>query len=65
MKHSQNIKENLDAVHEQILEDGETRFPRESYRRLMENGASHEEALELLGYDPKKQLMDLDPNPLL
>lgn len=43
--------ENLEAVHESILEDGKKRFPIESYRLLRDAGAGREEALELLGYE--------------
>lgn len=50
--------EDLEAVHEAILEDGRKRFPLESYQRLRATGASREEALELLGFDPADPGLD-------
>lgn len=46
----QNLEGNAGEVHEQILAGGLERFPEESYRQLLEAGASPVEALKLLGY---------------
>lgn len=59
-KTKSQAKENLEASHEQILERGQERFPLESYRQLLKNGATKVEALELLGYDPENPPKDVD-----
>ena len=45
-----NSQENFEGIHEQILAQGGKRFPLESYRQLRDNGATRQEALEMLGF---------------
>lgn len=39
-----------DDIHNQILEEGKTTFPWESYRRLLAQGTAPEVALKMLGW---------------
>jgi hypothetical protein len=54
-KDTQNLEGVADDLHQSILADGRPRFPEESYRQLLQAGASSEEALSLLGYDANRQ----------
>ena len=46
-----NEKHELDdTLHEQMLAEGQRRFPLESYRRLLESGSPPDLALKMLGW---------------
>ena len=45
-----NQQELNDSIHQEILDQGQPRFPEESYRRLVVAGASPELALKMLGW---------------
>lgn len=50
-KHTrENLEGNATDLHEQILAHGQERFPEESYRLLLQAGASPVQALSMLGY---------------
>lgn len=55
----QNLEGAADTLHEEILADGQERFPEESYRQLLVAGATAEEALGMLGYSAASAALPL------
>jgi hypothetical protein len=55
------LLESHEAMHEFILSNAKERFPMESYRQLVDSGASPKEALEMLGYDPNDRSFAQQP----
>lgn len=52
-----------DQLHEELLSEGNQRFPEESFQQLRKAGASEQEALQMLGYGPDRKPLPKPEQP--